>query len=189
MMPEIDLDVLKAETAQWKSSWSPRGGELLEWAIGTIERRAATYQKPEEGWVCFHCGERFIDYFVAKEHFGEGPDSLRSQIKRLKALLCEADERIMDVRYPYSTRYRVLEPRFDSSPWLVVDTVSEPPNNFVASFWPGKEILAMQRTPEQIEATIDALVQAATAETADLAWAAKQQAVKAWNETPGSKSA
>lgn len=44
-------------------------------AEAKIERRNATYTKPGEGFVCFHCGERFIDYESAKAHFGEKPDT------------------------------------------------------------------------------------------------------------------
>lgn len=32
-----------------------------------------TYTTPVDGWVCFHCGERFLTYKTALEHFGERP--------------------------------------------------------------------------------------------------------------------
>ena len=28
---------------------------------------------PEDGWVCFHCGERFTTVNSARDHFGETP--------------------------------------------------------------------------------------------------------------------
>ena len=33
-----------------------------------------TYQKPPDGWVCFFCGERFINYGAAEMHFGASPE-------------------------------------------------------------------------------------------------------------------
>lgn len=33
-----------------------------------------TYTKPSEGWVCFHCGERFTTETGARRHFGPTPD-------------------------------------------------------------------------------------------------------------------
>lgn len=59
----------------------------IERLSGIIERRNATYTKPNEGFVCFHCGERFLTYESAKEHFGEGPDSLRAENAALKQRL------------------------------------------------------------------------------------------------------
>lgn len=32
-----------------------------------------TYPAPKDGWVCFHCGERFIKYGEALDHFGAHP--------------------------------------------------------------------------------------------------------------------
>lgn len=49
--------------------------DVLIAAEAKIERRNATYTKPGEGFVCFHCGERFLTYESAKEHFGEKPDA------------------------------------------------------------------------------------------------------------------
>jgi hypothetical protein len=82
----ITLEVLKQETSDWKSAWSPRCVELLEWAAGTIERREATYRKPKEGWICFHCGERFLTYDEAKAHFGETPDALTRCVEMVDAM-------------------------------------------------------------------------------------------------------
>jgi len=30
-----------------------------------------TYQMPEHGWTCFHCGETFYKEGAAREHFGD----------------------------------------------------------------------------------------------------------------------
>ena len=32
-----------------------------------------TYDMPADGWVCFHCGERFTTPNKARDHFGERP--------------------------------------------------------------------------------------------------------------------
>ena len=32
-----------------------------------------TYQQPEHGWTCFHCGETFKTIGSARDHFGETP--------------------------------------------------------------------------------------------------------------------
>ena len=32
-----------------------------------------TYPMPPDGWVCFHCGERFTTPGGAKDHFGSHP--------------------------------------------------------------------------------------------------------------------
>ena len=58
--------------------------------LGTIERGAEpplgeeewprsvvvqdTYARPPDGWVCFHCGERFTSYGSAEDHFGAQPE-------------------------------------------------------------------------------------------------------------------
>lgn len=35
----------------------------------------ATYRMPAGGWVCFHCGERFMTPGSARDHFGPTPSS------------------------------------------------------------------------------------------------------------------
>ena len=55
-----------------------------------------TYPKPADGWVCFHCGERFLSTRKAREHFGPTPISdpacqlaepeLRRQLRQLRSL-------------------------------------------------------------------------------------------------------
>ena len=34
-----------------------------------------TYSMPPDGWVCFHCGERFTTPGGAKDHFGSHPSA------------------------------------------------------------------------------------------------------------------
>ena len=38
-------------------------------------RLSPTYVAPKDGWVCFHCGERFRKYGTARDHFGPTPES------------------------------------------------------------------------------------------------------------------
>ena len=33
-----------------------------------------TYRKPKDGWVCFHCGVRFLTEAAARAHFGKTPN-------------------------------------------------------------------------------------------------------------------
>ena len=41
-----------------------------------------TYQTPEHGWTCFHCGETFKKWGAARDHFGGSIDgSAGCQIK------------------------------------------------------------------------------------------------------------
>ena len=40
--------------------------------VDGAERRD-TYPAPADGWVCFHCGERFVTPNAAREHFGFDP--------------------------------------------------------------------------------------------------------------------
>ena len=44
--------------------------------------RSDTYQQPSDGWVCFHCGERFTTPGAASDHFGARPgNKLACKIK------------------------------------------------------------------------------------------------------------
>lgn len=45
------------------------------------------------GWVCFHCGERFINPTLARDHFGDNPDSIPGCILKVRTGL--ADEQGM----------------------------------------------------------------------------------------------
>ena len=45
------------------------------WAT-TGDGEEPTYEAPSDGWVCFHCGERFQLYLPARMHFGPTPDSI-----------------------------------------------------------------------------------------------------------------
>lgn len=40
-----------------------------------VQQRNETYQKPEDGWTCFHCGDRFTTPGAARDHFGATVDS------------------------------------------------------------------------------------------------------------------
>lgn len=40
--------------------------------IGAVE----TYPMPKDGWVCFHCGERFTTIGNAEDHFGKRPQDM-----------------------------------------------------------------------------------------------------------------
>lgn len=68
---------------------TPREEEYLEYAKSlereieklTTDRRfelqndqRLTYRRPPDGWVCFHCGQRFMTPGEAALHFGETPD-------------------------------------------------------------------------------------------------------------------
>ena len=53
-----------------------------------------TYPMPADGWVCFHCGERFTAVNAALDHFGHDPESapaclfppthVRSELRRFR---------------------------------------------------------------------------------------------------------
>lgn len=45
-----------------------------------------TYNRPEHGWVCFHCGDTLMTFGEAEAHFGETPEV---GIPRCKELLEE----------------------------------------------------------------------------------------------------
>ena len=50
-----------------------------EWRL-KCERLSPTYIAPRDGWVCFHCGERFRNPADATTHFGPTPESRRACI-------------------------------------------------------------------------------------------------------------
>lgn len=39
---------------------------------------------PEDGWVCFHCGENFKKVGDARDHFGSDPDSEPGCLLKIK---------------------------------------------------------------------------------------------------------
>ena len=59
-----------------------------------------TYPAPPDGWVCFHCGERFLSPNEARAHFGHRPYA--TPACHLSAAQLRAELR----------EYRVLEERF-----------------------------------------------------------------------------
>lgn len=42
-----------------------------------------SYLSPEQGWVCFHCGVRFLSQGAARSHFGDTPNDVRELRKQL----------------------------------------------------------------------------------------------------------
>lgn len=42
----------------------------------TAAETPATYEQPKDGWVCFHCGERYTTWGAARDHFGPSPKSI-----------------------------------------------------------------------------------------------------------------
>ena len=87
-----------------------------------------TYPAPPDGWVCFHCGERFLLQGQAIEHFGLDPDSIpacllspehvRAELRRFRVVehqlrgvlsrLCGLRE-LLDGAPPTGTDAEVLE--------------------------------------------------------------------------------
>ena len=59
-----------------------------------------TYPAPPDGWVCFHCGERYTTPNAARDHFGFYPKS--TPICAIEPARFQAELR----------EYRVLEARF-----------------------------------------------------------------------------
>lgn len=43
-----------------------------------MEKPIGTYPQPKDGWVCFHCGERFKTPGPAELHFGTFPKAQRA---------------------------------------------------------------------------------------------------------------
>lgn len=61
-----------------------RRDTLLEIAdrMQRLEERSKTYEKPKEGWTCFHCGDTFTTPGAARSHFGLSIDATAAcQIK------------------------------------------------------------------------------------------------------------
>ena len=70
-------------------------------ARGRLQRQADVYERPNEGWVCYHCGERFLSPGSAEVHFGTRPTGLvrcrEMQVNHAKAIR-EKDEAIAQAR-------------------------------------------------------------------------------------------
>ena len=64
----------------------------------------ATYRMPADGWVCYHCGERFKTPGGARDHFGATPVETAACIikageeRGLVMALRRAEEEIMRLR-------------------------------------------------------------------------------------------
>lgn len=52
-----------------------------------------TYPQPKDGWLCFHCGERFMKWGTAQNHFGPRATSVPACI-----LNFDEKEWLMDFR-------------------------------------------------------------------------------------------
>lgn len=50
--------------------WNKRLKAAMQQAYSAL---SDTYQQPEHGWTCFHCGETFTAPGAARDHFGETP--------------------------------------------------------------------------------------------------------------------
>ena len=48
-----------------------------------------TYPMPKDGWVCWHCGERFMTPGRARDHFGERPNEIPGCILKIE---CENEK-------------------------------------------------------------------------------------------------
>lgn len=64
---------------------------------------AETYEKPEHGWTCFHCGETFTTVGAARNHFGgdiwaDPGCMIRVQVGEERGLLMELRKREEEVR-------------------------------------------------------------------------------------------
>ena len=48
----------------------------------TLDDETDNYPMPLGGWTCFHCGENFTTYGLARDHFGDQPeDGVACKIK------------------------------------------------------------------------------------------------------------
>lgn len=69
-----------------------------------------TYSMPADGWVCFHCGERFRKEGAAREHFGPRPSARAACLITAAELKVELmDYRKLEFRFgPLDDRNRKL---------------------------------------------------------------------------------
>ena len=64
-----------------------------------------TYPRPPDGWVCFHCGERFTSVGGAKDHFGARPTDMAAcfiklgEERGLVMALRKAETEIREIKY------------------------------------------------------------------------------------------
>lgn len=62
-------------TSKLKTESQQKLDGLLEYWPPIVENQNKdTYPMPKDGWVCFHCGERFTVPGKARAHFGATPD-------------------------------------------------------------------------------------------------------------------
>jgi hypothetical protein len=101
----------------------------------------ASYDSPEHGWTCFHCGETFHTNEGAKLHFGEQATDqprcrkMATEIARLRALLTETGQKaieadkakrralaIADERSKENVAMRAALEPFAHTGWMTLDT-------------------------------------------------------------------
>ena len=67
-----------------------------------------TYPMPEGGWVCFHCGKRFLRPGPARLHFGDEPSSTAAclMLEKHRSLLYDVRrlERAMGLLLSHANR-------------------------------------------------------------------------------------
>jgi len=57
-----------------KPEWIDRFVKDVQAHLRGIQAGAETYPAPHHGWICFHCGERFMTKEGAAIHFGTPND-------------------------------------------------------------------------------------------------------------------
>ena len=65
---------------------------------------------PRDGWVCFHCGERFTTYGAAEDHFGKTPEAkvgclINTEERGLLMSLRRAEEEVASNDYLFEMRH------------------------------------------------------------------------------------
>ena len=55
----------------WRETPSVRGDHGTTHKVEMSDK--LTYKMPSDGWVCFHCGHRFLTPNAARDHFGFYP--------------------------------------------------------------------------------------------------------------------
>ena len=64
---------------------------VSHWIMKLMEKQpqqesSGTYKQPTTGWLCFHCGERFMSVNAARDHFGVTPASTTACILGVKGI-------------------------------------------------------------------------------------------------------
>ena len=78
-----------------------------------------TCRMPPDGWVCFHCGERFTTVGGAQVHFGRWPSSTAGCMIKAgeeRGLLMEVRRLEAELRELIDNTYRVCRQPLASAP-------------------------------------------------------------------------